>query len=381
MFPNRNIGVWRVLPECNGVVGRQGGRGPSWLWYVAMRTEELDFYLPQELIAQHPAERRGASRLFHYRRSDEAIWHRGFADLPGLLKRGDVLVFNDSRVIPARLALRKATGGRIDGLFLAETEPGVWEVLLRNVGGMAAGSELVFAGDEGVRLAMHELLGEGRWRVRLSTGEGAMEVLGRLGRMPLPPYIKRDKERDEADEEDRERYQTVYARQATSVAAPTAGLHFTPEVLAELDERGVERVCVTLDVGIGTFKPVTAETLAGHDMHSETFHVSPEAAERLNGARRDGKRVIAVGTTSARVLESMEPGVIKAGRGETRILIYPPYEWRNVQGLITNFHLPRSTLIALVAAWVGVAGQRRIYAEAVERGYRFFSYGDSSFLE
>ena len=360
-----------------------------------MRTDDLDFHLPAELIAQAPAAERAASRLLHYRRADRAIAHRTFADLPALLRRGDLLVFNDARVVPARFTLQKETGGRVEGLFLGEDRPGEWRVLLKNAGGGSAGAgaggerAMRFADAPDVRVRVIERLEAGEFRLSVESAaveagepEPALVLLSRVGRMPLPPYIKRAKDRDARDDADRERYQTVFARAPGAVAAPTAGLHFTSELLAELDGRGVEKAFVTLHVGIGTFRPVSAETLEAHAMHSEAYTISPEAAAALNDAKATGRRIVAVGTTSARVLESQpagEPFVAKTD--QTSIFIYPPYAWRHVDALITNFHLPRSTLIAMIAARVGLDEQRRIYATAIAERYRFFSYGDAMFID
>jgi S-adenosylmethionine:tRNA ribosyltransferase-isomerase len=347
-----------------------------------MRADDLDFHLPPELIAQTPCPQREASRLLHYRRTDNSVEHRTFADLPGLLQRGDVLVFNNTRVIPARFMLRKSTGGRIEGLFLSEPTPGEWLVLLRDLGDAAPGTVLHFANSPDVRAVVVERVGGGEYRLAVSTDESALDFLNRVGRMPLPPYIKRQKEHDERDDADRQRYQTVYAQSPGSVAAPTAGLHFTESVMNELAERGVDRVFVTLEVGLGTFKPVTADSLADHVMHSERYAIDAVAAEGLNRAQRDGRRIIAVGTTAARVLESWPIDQLwREASGDTSIFIYPPYRWKRVGALITNFHLPKSTLIALVAAFVGLDEQRRLYRTAIEQKYRFFSYGDSMFLE
>ena len=346
-----------------------------------MKTDELDFELPPELIAQAPAGERAQSRLLHYRRGDRSIGHHRFGELPTLLKRGDLLVFNDAQVIPARFTLRKGTGGLVEGLYLAQQPGGTWRVLLKNVGPGAVGKVMAFADAPEVEAAVTAQHEEGEFSVQVNSAAGAVELLQRVGRMPLPPYIKREKHHDERDEFDRGRYQTVYAKEPGSVAAPTAGLHFTAELLKELEARGIERTFVTLHVGMGTFKPVSSETLEGHRMHSEAYAISDAAAEAINRAKREGRRVIAVGTTAARVLESQDAGEIVAKRGETRIFIYPPYRWSHVQGLVTNFHLPRSTLIALVAAMVGIEEQRRIYGEAIREGYRFFSYGDAMLVE
>jgi S-adenosylmethionine:tRNA ribosyltransferase-isomerase len=345
-----------------------------------MRTDDLDFHLPPELIAQAPAAERAESRLLHYRRDDRSIMHRRFAELPTLLRRGDLLVFNDAQVIPARFMLRKETGGLVEGLFLGQPRETRWHVLLRNLG--RGGGPLTFVGDE-TRTANVVRVGEGgEYEIEVDGDEPALAVLQRIGRMPLPPYIKREKGSDARDVADRERYQTVYARTPGAVAAPTAGLHFTDALMRQLEMAGVERAFVTLHVGIGTFRPVTADTLEAHDMHSEAYTISPESAAAINRAKSGGRRVIAVGTTSARVLESQPAGEPIAPRtAETAIFIYPPYEWRHVDALITNFHLPRSTLIALVAAMIGLDEQRRLYRLAIEQRYRFFSYGDGMLIE
>ena len=347
-----------------------------------MRSDELDFHLPAELIAQEPAASRSASRLLHYRRADRSIVHRKFAELPSLLQRGDLMVLNDARVIPARFALRKQSGGRIEGLFLGETAAGHWRAMLKNLGPVKGPVELAFADDAAIKVTVVGRNDEGDYLMNIATEENAIALLERVGRMPLPPYIRREKEHDARDDADRERYQTVFAKQATAVAAPTAALHFTDGIFSELQQRGVEKTFVTLDVGAGTFKPLTADTLEGHVMHRESYTISPDAAASINRAKAEGRRIIAVGTTSARVLESQpanEP--IQPKRDSTAIFIYPPYEWRFVDAMITNFHLPKSTLVALVAAKVGLDEQKRIYAEAIREKYRFFSYGDAMLIE
>ena len=345
-----------------------------------MRSDELDFHLPPELIAQSPTQRRSDARLLHYRRADGSVEHRTFSDLPRLLGATDLLVFNDAKVEPARFLLRKSSGGKIDGLFLSEPRPNVWSVLLRNLGDAPPGTVLQFAEAPEIAAKIVGRGEEGEYEIQIPVER--VPLLNRVGRMPLPPYIKRGKEHDPRDEADRERYQTVFARTGGSVAAPTAGLHFTDSVLSELDTIGVRRAFVTLHVGMGTFKPVTAENLEEHRMHSERFSVNVEAAEALNRAEKDKQRIIAVGTTAARVLESWPANQPwSAGGGETSIFIYPPYQWKRVGAMITNFHLPKSTLIALVAAMVGLEEQRRLYRIAIENRYRFFSYGDAMFIE
>ncbi len=343
-----------------------------------MRTDDLDFPLPAELVAQAPPADRAAARLMHYRRRDRSLIHRTFSDLPSLLRPTDVLVFNDARVLPARFLLRKPTGGAVEGLFLAEVRPGRWRVLLRNLGRSTA----TLSFDREPTLSVTPVRDGDEYEIELTSTEPAAAVLERVGRMPLPPYIRRSREADERDVADRSDYQTVYARAPGSVAAPTAGLHFTPGLLDQLDAAGVGRVSVTLHVGMGTFKPVTADALADHVMHTEAYAVDAAAAEALNRAERDGRRLVAVGTTAARVLESWPAGEPwQAGDRTTDIFIRPPYGWRRVGALVTNFHLPRSTLIALVAAFVGLDKQRHLYAAAIADRYRFFSYGDAMFLE
>ena len=345
-----------------------------------MRTDEIDFQLPSELIAQSPAGDRAASRLMHYRASDRTADHKLFSDLPALLRAGDLLVLNDARVIQARFMLQKSSGGKVEGLFLAEPTAGQWRVLLKSLGPAKPGMELRFPGAPEVVVRMIEKGADGEYLISVEGGGSALSLLSRIGRMPLPPYIRRGKEGDPQDESDRERYQTVFAKAPGSVAAPTAGLHFTESILAELADRGVERAFVTLHVGIGTFKPVMVDALEDHAMHSEAYSMDAATADTLNRAKREGRRIIAVGTTATRVLES-QPEVFVEKSSETNIFIYPPYRWKHVGAMITNFHLPRSTLIALVAARIGLEEQRRLYAIAIAERYRFFSYGDAMFLE
>ncbi len=343
-----------------------------------MNANELDFHLPPELIAQVPTPDRAASRLLHYTRATHVIEHKTFSDLPSLLRPGELLVFNDAQVVPARFTLRKSTGGRIEGLFVREISAGRWRVMLRSLGTFKG--ELCFENDPGV-IVSNATKADDEYEIDVSTAEPALLVLGRVGRMPLPPYIRRQKNHDERDEFDRQRYQTVFAKAAGSIAAPTAGLHFTPELLARLGEMGVERAFLTLHVGLGTFKPIATEKLEDHAMHVESYSIPQAAADAINLAKRQGRRVIAVGTTSTRVMESQPAGAIAANSGETGIFIYPPYAWKHINAMVTNFHLPKSTLIALVAAMVGLDEQRRIYAEAIAEKYRFFSYGDAMFVE
>jgi S-adenosylmethionine:tRNA ribosyltransferase-isomerase len=313
-----------------------------------MRSSELDYELPQELIAQHPPERRDASRLLVHDRASDETRHRRFDELPAELADGTLVVVNDTRVLPARLRLERPGGGEAEVLLLERLgEKGTWEALARPSRKLRPGQRLG-------PVELLEPLGEGRWRLRLD-GEPA-------GEAPLPPYIREPLV-------DPERYQTVYARSDGSAAAPTAGLHFTPELLAALD---VERV--TLHVGLDTFRPLAAETLEEHELHSERYEVEPAAWERIHGA----ERVLAVGTTTVRVLESLARGAPLSGR--TELFITPGFEFRRADALLTNFHLPRSTLLALVMAFAGVEETRRLYRLAIEERYRFYSFGDAMLL-
>ena len=313
-----------------------------------MRSSELDYELPRELIAQHPPERRDASRLLVHDRASGETRHRGFDELPAELADGTLIVVNDTRVLPARLRLERPGGGEAEVLLLERLgENGTWEALARPSRKLRPGQRLG-------PVELLEPLGEGRWRLRLE-GEPA-------GEAPLPPYIREPLA-------DPERYQTVYARSDGSAAAPTAGLHFTPELLAALD---VERV--TLHVGLDTFRPLAAETLEEHELHSERYEVEPAVWERIRGA----ERVLAVGTTTVRVLESLARGAPLSGR--TDLFITPGFEFRRADALLTNFHLPRSTLLALVMAFAGVEETRRLYRLAIEERYRFYSFGDAMLL-
>jgi S-adenosylmethionine:tRNA ribosyltransferase-isomerase len=363
-----------------------------------LRTDELDYRLPERLIATKPAEPRDSARMLVVHLGRDAIEHRTVRDLPEYLRQGDQLVFNTSAVAPARLVGARAdSGGRMEGIFLDEFAPAKWRVMLRSNSRLRAGQRMMLFdhADEasGEELELIERDDE-CWIVRLVSGNQTMRVLERIGRTPLPPYILRARgEHSVADELDRRWYQTVYAdpMQRQSVAAPTAGLHFTPELLQTIDVTGVERLLIALHVGTGTFKPVTAETLDQHAMHTERFEVSPAVMQRLIarqsaiGDRQSlSSRLIAVGTTTVRTLESLPVPLPELGdqpyRAETDLLIVPPYHFRLVDGMLTNFHLPRSTLLALVAAMVGLERLKAIYAEAIRGEYRFYSYGDAMLI-
>ncbi len=346
---------------------------------VRMRLSELQYDLPPDLIAQHPIEPRDAARLLVLDRSTGRMEHRIFRDLPYYLSDGDALVVNDTRVLPARFFTRRASGGRVEVLFLHATDAD-WCVLLKAGGRLRVGEALVCESG-GVHLKILERLERGQWLVRPEPAVEAVSFLNLVGQTPLPPYIRRTA----PDPLDADRYQTVYANRPGAVAAPTAGMHFTPELLSCLEQAGVRRVSVTLHVGAGTFTPIEVEDLAEHRMHAEWFEVSADALRELGQTRSRGGRIVAVGTTSVRVLESLAAGLIDAANSEplkgtsgwTDIFIYPPYRFRCVDSLITNFHLPGSTLLALVMAFATPELVRRAYAEAIRRRYRFYSYGDA----
>ena len=334
---------------------------------------DFDFDLPAELIAQHPLADRAASRLLHVqpRRLDDLC----FADLPRLVAPGEVMVFNDTRVIRARLFGRKPSGGRVEALIERVLDDRRALALLRTSHSPRPGAQLLFGtGDDAV---VATVLGRQDDFFELELSRDVASTLDRLGHVPLPPYITHD---DGA--QDAERYQTVYARRAGAVAAPTAGLHFTAGLMSALRARGVHCVFVTLHVGAGTFQPVRAERIAGHRMHAERYEIPSATAEVVNAARAAGRPVTAVGTTSLRALESAaQDGRVAAGGGETRLFITPGYRFRVVDRLLTNFHLPKSTLLMLVSAFAGIERIRSAYAHAIERRYRFFSYGDAMLLE
>ena len=346
-----------------------------------MKTHDFFFELPPELIAQTPIERRDASRLLVLDRETGAWEHRRFFELPGLLRPGDCLILNDSRVLPARLLGSRVhadgtTGGACEVLLLIDRGENVWECLVRPGKKLRTGARVSFGGSGELTA---EVIGEvegGNRLVRFHYEGIFLEVLERLGRMPLPPYIKEELQ-------DRERYQTVYSRVTGSAAAPTAGLHFTRDLMAEISALGVDIGYVTLHVGLGTFRPVKEEEVTDHDMHSEYCVVPQETADLINRTKARGGRVICVGTTSCRTVESWagEDGHMEAKAGWTKIFIYPGYRFKVLDGLITNFHLPESTLIMLVSALAGREHVLAAYGEAVRQRYRFFSFGDAMFIE
>ena len=339
--------------------------------------EKSDFFfdLPEELIAQTPLEQRDASRLLHLDKKTGEIEHRHFYELPQYLRKGDCLVLNNTRVLPARLLGCRQSGGGVELVLLRDLGEGRWECLSRPGRKTKPGTLLRFG--DGELTATVEAVAEGGNRIVQFHYTGIfLEVLERLGKMPLPPYIKEELQ-------DGERYQTVYSRELGSAAAPTAGLHFTPELLKQIEQMGVKLCYVTLHVGLGTFRPVKEEKIENHEMHSEFCVISPETAEAINAVRKNGGRVIAVGTTSCRTLESFaeEDGTVEAGSRWTDIFIYPGYRFKCIDALITNFHLPESTLIMLVSALAGRENVLRAYETAVKEKYRFFSFGDAMFIE
>jgi len=372
----------------------------------ALRTEDLAYDLPEDRIATRPAEPRDSARMLVMSRSSDVLEHRKVSDLPDYLVSGDALVMNKTAVIPARfLGKRTDSGGKVEGLFLDEPEAGTWRVMLKSNGRLRP--DLVIELTDGQDRPSGQVIRLGEqdgdeWIVHPESSRSAREILGVVGRTPLPPYILRSRgirgirgirgvrgDRSVDDAQDRSWYQTVYADpdQGRSVAAPTAGLHFTPELLQALIGKGVERLEISLDVGPGTFKPITTPTLEMHDMHRERYEVPSETLESLNAilARKkagESGRIFAVGTTSVRTLESLPDPlpVHESLSGTTDLLIAPPYDFRFVDGLLTNFHLPRSTLLALVAALVGLDRLLAVYEQAIREGYRFYSYGDAMLI-
>lgn len=340
-----------------------------------MNKSDFDFYLPEELIAQTPLEKRDTSRLLHLDKQTGEIEHKHFYDIKQYLHAGDCLVLNDSRVLPARLIGSRPTGGAVELVLLKDIGDNRWECLSRPGRKTKPGQELIFGNSELTAVVQEVTLGGNRI-VKFSYEGIFLEILERLGKMPLPPYIKEELQ-------DSERYQTVYSKELGSAAAPTAGLHFTKELLAEIEDMGVKICYVTLHVGLGTFRPVKADKIEDHEMHSEFCIVPDETAETVNAVKRAGGRVIAVGTTSCRTLESFttEDGTLQATSGWTNIFIYPGYKFKCIDALITNFHLPESTLIMLVSALAGREHILNAYNTAVKQRYRFFSFGDAMFIE
>ena len=339
-----------------------------------MNVKDFYYELPEELIAQTPIEKRDESRLMVLNRKEQTIEHKTFKDIIDYLKPGDVLVRNNTKVIPARLYGKKETGANVEFLLLNNIEGDIWESIVRPGNKLHIGTKVIF-GDGLLEAEVLDIMEGGTRKVKFTYNGIFNEILDKIGLMPLPPYIHEElKQRD--------RYQTVYAKYNGSAAAPTAGLHFTPELFEKLKAKGIEIANVTLHVGIGTFRPVKVEKVEEHHMHSEHFYIKQEDVEIINKAKQEGRRVIAVGTTSCRVLETVadENGFVKATEGDTQIFIYPGYKFKILDGLITNFHLPESTLLMLVSSLAGREFIMKAYNEAVKEKYRFFSFGDAMFI-
>lgn len=341
-----------------------------------MKVSDFDYELPEELIAQHPYDKRDEARLMVLHRDTKEIEHKVFKDIIDYLEPGDCLVINDTKVIPARLYGKKDTGANVEFLLLKRIENDDWEAMVRPGNKLKTGAKVTF-GDGLLNAEILDTLPGGNRKVRFTYNGIFNEILDQIGLMPLPPYIK------ENIKEENEKYQTVYAKYEGSAAAPTAGLHFTEELLEKIKEKGIDIAKVTLHVGIGTFRPVKVENVEEHQMHSEHFFVKQSEADKINKTRETGHRVIAVGTTSCRVLESVsdENGKVKEIETDTSIFIYPGYKFKCVDCLITNFHLPQSTLIMLVSTLAGKEFIMKAYNEAVKEKYKFFSFGDAMFIE
>ena len=339
-----------------------------------MKTSDFWYDLPEELIAQTPLQQRDSSRLMVLDRDSGEVVHRHFYNVIDYLQAGDCLVMNNSRVLPARLLGHRPTGGAVEVLLLRDLGEKRWECLVKPGKKMQVGQDVIFGNGE-LTATVVAVQDDGNRVVEFHYEGIFLEVLERLGKMPLPPYIR-------AELEDQERYQTVYSKESGSAAAPTAGLHFTNELLDQIRAKGVKTAFVTLHVGLGTFRPVKAETIAEHHMHAELCMISEETASILNETKQNGGRIICVGTTSCRTLESLvnEDGSFEAKSKWTEIFIYPGYQFKAMQGLITNFHLPESTLVMLVSAFAGKENVLNAYAEAVRERYRFFSFGDAMYI-
>lgn len=340
-----------------------------------MKKSDFYFNLPEELIAQTPLEKRDSSRLLHLDKNSGEISHEHFYDITKHLHSGDCLVLNDSRVMPARLYGSRSTGAAVEVVLLRDLGGGKWECLTRPGKKTRPGAEIIF-GDGELKATVTDVIEDGNRIIQFEYEGIFLEILDRLGKMPLPPYIK-------AELNDKERYQTVYSREIGSAAAPTAGLHFTKELLEKVKAKGVKVCFVTLHVGLGTFRPVKEEDILDHEMHSEFCMIPQETADAINETKAAGGRVVAVGTTSCRTLESFagNDGIMEAKSGWTNIFIYPGYKFKCIDALITNFHLPESTLIMLVSALAGRENILKAYETAVKERYRFFSFGDAMMIE
>ena len=341
-----------------------------------MKLEEFDYYLPEELIAQVPIEKRDESRLLVVDKTQKTIEHKVFKNIIDYLEPGDCLVRNNTKVIPARLYGKKETGANVEFVLLNQIEGDIWESIVRPGNKLRPGTKVLF-GDGLLEAEILDIMEGGTRKVKFTYQGIFNEILDKIGLMPLPPYIHESLK-------DKDRYQTVYARYKGSAAAPTAGLHFTPELLKQIEKKGVNIANVTLHVGIGTFRPVKEENIEDHKMHTEHFYIKEEDCQKINEAKQNGKRVIAVGTTSCRVLETIadeKTGMVEPQEGDTGIYIYPGYKFKCVDALITNFHLPKSTLLMLVSAFADREFILKAYEEAVKKRYRFFSFGDAMLIK
>ena len=346
-----------------------------------MLVSEFDYNLPEELIAQTPAEKRENSRMMFLGVNNQTIEHKHFYDIVDLLDDNHILVLNNTKVIPARLYGFKETGAKIEVFLLKEHDDKNWEVLIKPSKRVKEGTVVKISDELSVQV-VSSLPDDGKWLVKMIYEGNILEILLRVGNIPLPPYIERKMTNDELKKLDFERYQTVYAKDEGSVAAPTAGLHFTQDILKKLENKGVEIGYVTLNVGIGTFRPVKCDNVLDHKMDSESFEISEETADLINRAKSQGKKLVAVGTTTVRTLETAykQFGCIKPCKSASELFIYPPYEFKVVDKLITNFHLPKSTLLMLVSALAGKEFIFKAYQEAIKEKYRFYSYGDCMFI-
>ncbi len=348
-----------------------------------MRTDELNYYLPAELIAQQPLSIRSDSKLLVFDRSRDMLTDSTFSKIGHFLQDGDCLVLNNTKVLPARFFGRRGSGGKLEGLFLAAGDDGLWEVMLKGARKAKTGETVYLVDKSGKDFCGAEVADRterGKCRLKVKTDADAEAVLEEIGFPPLPPYIRRDRDINQAAR-DKLSYQTVYAEHSGAVAAPTAGLHFTNELIEQLKLAGIRFAYITLHVGEGTFRPINADTLEAHKMHEEQFNIDEENAQIINAAKEEGGRTIAVGTTSVRALETLSAGSrIKAAKGKTELFIKPGYEFKIVDGMVTNFHLPKSTLLAMVAAFAGLENILAAYKHAVEQKYRFYSYGDAMLI-
>ena len=348
-----------------------------------MLLSDYDYNLPEDLIAQMPADKRENSRMMVLDRKNRTITHKHFYDIVDILEKDTLLVMNNTRVLPARLIGHKDTGAKIEVFLLSQKEGKLWDVLIKPSKRIKPDTVIKISDELSVK-AVKRLEENGEWLVELIyESNNILDVLHRNGQIPLPPYIERKTPDEDLKKLDFERYQTVYAEDEKSVAAPTAGLHFTKEILQKLENKGVELAYITLNVGLGTFRPVQCDNIEDHKMHSETFEISEKAATQINEAKAKGEKIVAVGTTTVRTLETayQKYGCIKPCHDHSELFIYPPYEFKVIDNLITNFHLPKSTLLMLVSALAGKDFIFKAYREAIENKYRFFSYGDCMYIK